>query len=109
MQTAIVAYKTIVNVPKPNGDNMQSGLKKVQAPVPNVAPGEYSATQSVTLTSGTTGADIYYTTDGTQPTLSSTKYSSAISEAATQTIKAIAVKNGMVPSETVELTYTIST
>lgn len=105
----IVAYKTIVNVPKPNGDNMQSGLKKVQAPVPNVAPGEYSATQSVTLTSGTTGADIYYTTDGTQPTLSSTKYSSAISVAATQTIKAIAVKNGMVPSETVELTYTIST
>ena len=105
----IVAYKTIVNVPKPNGDNMQSGLKKVQAPVPNVAPGEYSSTQSVTLTSGTTGADIYYTTDGTQPTLSSTKYSSAISVAATQTIKAIAVKNGMVPSETVELVYTINT
>lgn len=104
----VVAYKTIVNVPKPNGDNMQSGLKKVEAPTPNVAPGEYSSTQSVTLTSATTGADIYYTTDGTRPTLSSTKYSSAISVASTQTIKAIAVKTGMVPSDTVTLAYTIT-
>ena len=95
-------------MPKPHDDYMQSGLNRVAWPTPSVAPGEYSSTQSVTLATTTDGADIYYTTDGTQPTLSSTKYSSAISVASTQTIKAIAVKSGMIPSDTVSLAYTIN-
>mgnify|MGYP001850942230 CR=1 FL=1 len=104
----IVAYKTIATVPKPNGGNMQSGLQKVQAPVPSVAPGEYTGTQSVTLTSATADATIYYTTDGSTPTSASTKYSSAISVASTKTINAIAIKNGMIPSDVVSFAYTIT-
>lgn len=106
---SVVGYKVVVNVPKPNGDNMQSGLKQVAAPTPSVKPGSYASTQSVTLSTTTTGADIYYTTDGSTPTIAGgTKYSTAISVASTQTIKAIAVKTGMVPSAVQEFAYTIT-
>ena len=105
----VTGYLVEVNVPRPNGDNMQSGLKQVAAPTATPAPGSYTGTQSVTLASETTGADIYYTTDGTTPTISGgTKYSAAISVTATQTIKAIAVKSGMIPSPVQEFAYTIT-
>lgn len=67
------------------------------------------ASQSVTLSCSTTGADIYYTTNGDTPSATSgTKYSSAISLTATTTIKAIAVKAGMADSEVLTETYTKS-
>ena len=90
----IVGYKQIAAGVKPNGDNFQTGLKQVAAIV--ATPTANNAT--VALATKTTGADIYYTTDGTDPTSSSTKYSIAISITGTQTIKAIAVKSGMIPS-----------
>lgn len=105
---SIIGYQVVANVPKPNGDNMQSGLKKVATPVPNVAPGTYSSQQTVTLTSATDGATIYYTTDGTTPTSASTKYTTGITVSSTQTINAIAIMSGMVPSDIASLAYTIS-
>ena len=104
----VVGYQVVANVPKPNGGNMQSGLKRVEAPTASVTPGEYSSAQSVTLTSATEDATIYYTTNGDTPTSASTQYSTAISVSATQTIKAIAIKSGMVPSEVSEFVYTIT-
>ena len=62
----------------------------------------------MTLTTETEDAEIYYTIDGTTPTSASTKYSTAISVAATQTIKAIAIKQGMIPSDVAEFAYTIN-
>lgn len=59
------------------------------------------STVTVTLTTSTEGADIYYTTDGSEPTTASQKYTGAFNvtagtkEAVTRTIKAIAVKTGM--------------
>lgn len=106
---SVIGYTVVANVPRPNGDNMQSGLKQVSAPTPSVKPGEYTSTQSVTLTSETADATIYYTTDGTTPTTADgTKYTAAISVSATQTIKAIAVKSGMIPSPVQEFAYTIT-
>jgi hypothetical protein len=79
----------------------------VAAPIFSPAPGTFVTAQTVTLTDATSGAAIYYTTNGTTPTTSSTRYSGAISVSATETIKAIAVVSGYAPSTVTSATYTI--
>lgn len=80
----------------------------VDAPTFSVAAGEYSEVQSVTLSSTTAGAAIYYTTDGSTPTTSSSQYTEAINVGeGTTTIKAIAVLNG-VSSEVASATYVVT-
>jgi hypothetical protein len=76
-------------------------------PTFSLATGTYSGTQSVTLSDTTAGATIYYTTDNSTPTPSSTKYTAAISVTSTETIKAIAVATGFSNSAVASATYTI--
>ena len=83
-------------------------LDQVIAPTSSPAAGTYTSVQSVTLSSSTSGATIYYTIDGSTPTTSSTVYSSAISIGSTTTLKAIAVKSGMTNSTVMSSAYTIS-
>lgn len=52
----------------------------------------------LSIATATDGATIYYTTDGTDPTTSSTAYSAPINFWQNGTVKAIAVKDGMDPS-----------
>ena len=54
------------------------------------AAGTYTGAQQVTISESTPGATIFYTTDGTAPTTSSTPYTAAISVSKSLTIKAIA-------------------
>ena len=82
--------------------------QKVATPAFSPAAGTYTEAQSVTISCETTGATIYYTTDGSEPTSSSTAYSGAITVGETMTIKAIAVKEGMTDSSVASTTYTIS-
>ncbi|MBR6771729.1 MAG: chitobiase/beta-hexosaminidase C-terminal domain-containing protein, partial [Lachnospiraceae bacterium] len=56
-------------------DSPDSVKETVKTPAFSVKAGTYDKAQSVTLTSATAGATIYYTTDGKAPTTSSTKYS----------------------------------
>jgi len=63
-------------------------------PVISSPTGIYETAQNVTLTCNTPGSTIYYTTDGSTPTTSSTVYTSAIPVAQTTTIKALAVSIG---------------
>ena len=85
----------------------------VGAPTFVPAAGTYTENQSVSLSSSTDGATIYYTTDGTTPTAASNVYSGAITvtgtpgERISTTIKAIAVKPGMQNSSVASATYVI--
>lgn len=76
-------------------------------PTFSVSAGTYTEVQSVTLSCTTNGASIYYTTDGTTPSNTSTQYTSAIEVGASMTIKAIAYK-GEDHSEVVSAAYTIN-
>ena len=78
------------------------------SPAMSPAVGTYTTAQSVTLTDATIGATIYYTTNGTTPTTSSTKYTAAIAVSATETIEAIAVASGYTNSTVASGTYTIT-
>ena len=80
---------------------------KATAPTFSVAEGTYNTTQSVSLENTTDGATIYYTIDGSNPTSSSTAYSTAIDVTKTTTIKAIAIKAGLTDSEVSSATYTL--
>ena len=80
----------------------------VATPTFSPAAGTYTAVQNVTISSETTGATIYYTTNGEEPTASSTLYEGAITVDADMTIKAIAVKSGMANSAVATAAYTIN-
>jgi subtilisin family serine protease len=62
----------------------------VSTPTFNPPAGTYGTTQSVTINCATSGATIYYTTDGTDPDDTNLVYSSPISISSSQTLKAIA-------------------
>lgn len=80
---------------------------QVEAPVFSPKPASVGAGTYVTITSATENAVIYYTTDGTQPTTSSTVYTSPIQIMKTTTFKAMATKENMENSRTVEAYYYI--
>lgn len=92
----------------------------VGAPTANPTAGTYAENQSVTFTSSTEGATIYYTTDGSEPTITggvpagtTAQYTAPIAvtgtegQSITTTIKAIAVKDKMQNSSVETFTYTI--
>ncbi|HEY5235502.1 MAG TPA: ice-binding family protein, partial [Rhabdochlamydiaceae bacterium] len=81
---------------------------QVARPAFSKAPGTYFGTQSVTLSSATAGAAIYYTTNGSQPTPQSTLYTGAISVASSQTIQAIATHSGLANSQITTASYKIT-
>lgn len=77
------------------------------APTASLRAGTYGITKSVTLETDTTGAEIYYTTDGSIPTIKSEKYTKAIFISKTCVLKAIAVKHGVIASDVLSVEYTI--
>jgi hypothetical protein len=79
----------------------------VATPTFSPAPGTYLGTQTVSLSDTTSGATIYYTTDGSTPTTSSTAYNGPITVSATETLKAIAAETGYANSSVATATYTI--
>lgn len=90
--------------------SISGATESVAAPSFSPGGGTYGSSQSVTITSATSGASIRYTTDGSTPTSSSgTVYSSAVSIASNTTLKAIAYKSGLNDSSVTSATYIINT
>src|SRR6266404_826592 len=79
-----------------------------QVAMPVLSPGSssFSSPISVTMSDSTSGAKIYYTTDGSTPTTASTLYTGAITVSATTTITAMAAVTGMVNSNIASALYT---
>lgn len=73
----------------------------------SVAEGEVEKGTPVTITCATDGATIYYTTDGTEPTTSSSTYESPLTINNSQTIKAFAAKEGLANSEVASVVYSV--
>lgn len=86
-----------------------SSAATVSTPTFSPPGGNYSSTQTVSISTATPGATIHYTIDGTTPTESSPTYTSPITVSSTTTIKAGAWKTGMNPSAIATATYTIYT
>lgn len=62
----------------------------------SLASGTYEGEQIVSITTPVEGAEIHYTTDGTEPTATSAKYSAPLKISTTQTVKAVSVKNNKI-------------
>ena len=91
---------------------VSTGNYYIQGPPPTFSPGSGTYYTALTVTlSVTSGATIYYTTDGTTPTTTSPSCSSpcAVSVAKTTTIKAMASGGGYAESNIATATYTIAT
>jgi len=112
-------HTAVVTISAKNLDNVTFAVTQVVntqplalSPTADPANGATVANNSfVTLRTETADATIYYTTDGTMPTVDSASGTSVkISgvQGGTVTVKAIAVKNGMRKSATMIATYTIS-
>mgnify|MGYP002521072622 CR=1 FL=1 len=71
-----------------------AGEVTVSKPTFSRAAGTFYSPFNLELRTATTGADIYYTTDGTDPTTASAKYSAPIAISRSATVEAFAVLNG---------------
>ncbi len=73
-------------------------VTSVASPTFDPAPGYFSATQNVTLSTTTAGASIHYTLDGSEPTSSSPQYVSPLAVTSPTTIRARAILGGSAQS-----------
>ena len=69
-------------------------LPPTATPVISLASGAYPSAQTVTISDTQSGTTIYYTTNGSQPTLNSTKYTGPITISSSETLVAAAIAYG---------------
>ncbi len=108
---ALNSSKTVKNLTLPNNRRIVVLAVTLAntASTPTFSPvsGTYTSAQTVTISTATPAATIYYTTDGTKPTVSSAVYGGPITVSSTATIQAIAVANGYVASPVASASYTL--
>lgn len=98
-----------------NGTNLDSAVttgiytvsssNQVSAPVVSPIGGNFVFPQTVSLSTSTAGATIYFTLDGSTPNSQSTVYTDPLSVRSTTTLKAVALKTGMTTSMITETTF----
>jgi hypothetical protein len=77
-------------------------------PTFSLKAGTYAAQETLDISDATSGALIYYTTNGVTPTTGSARYTSAIKVSEDETIKAIAVAPGHAASGMASAAYRIT-
>ncbi|MDR0801923.1 CotH kinase family protein [Fluviicola sp.] len=106
-QTNGAATWKLFLTPTPGTSNAGGINFYTATPVFSVVPGFYSATQNVTITCPDPAATIRYTTDGSEPTSTSTLYSTPVSITTTKVLRAKAFSTNE-PSFTMSGTYFIN-
>lgn len=113
-----VKFAVVLPVDTPNGSIdvhidsvMVYGVTGIEADIvetPVITPGSdiYMNPVTVSIACATEGARIYYTTDGTTPTESSSQYTDPVEISSTCTFKARAFKGGYEASSTATAEYT---
>jgi hypothetical protein len=117
---AINSAKTVKSLTLPKNRNVVvlavdvsgsgSAPPPAATPVFSPAPGVYTSAQSVTLSDSTPGAVIYYTTDGTTPSIHSAMFTAGtpLQINANTTVQALAVASGFSNSAVSSGSYTIN-
>ncbi|MCI9615657.1 MAG: hypothetical protein HFG93_10945 [Dorea sp.] len=108
--TAYVRFKKTKTHKPSEPTTTTNSTNRLVAKPPIITPEdgtEFYESQEVTITHKLDGMTIYYTTDGTEPTLESPIYTEPFEITDTTTIKAFAVKNNMDDSEVATATLTL--
>ena len=100
----VIQFVTVVDNASIEGIEIATAM-----PTFSPAAGDYISAVTVTISSPSPDATIYYTTDETTPTSGSTAYSGPITISTTTTVEAIAIESGGASSEVASATYTILT
>ncbi len=98
---------TAISLPPFSMTVITTAANTVQAPIFSVPAGTYAAAQTVTITDGTSGASVYYTTDGSTPTSSSTLYTGPVTVSSSETLQAVATASGLTASSVTNAAYVI--
>ncbi len=98
-------YKMVADI-----ENNTFVVSLVPVATPEILPngGEISKDQAIYIQCATDGAAIYYTIDGTDPSIESYIYEGEFYLAEDCTVKAIAMKDGMADSEIAEVSFTLA-
>ena len=88
-----------------NTGDMMALEATVNEPVITPSTGLYGYNKLVTITCTLAGANIYYTTDGSIPTSASTLYVNTFNVLLPKTVKAVAVKSGLLDSSVATVVY----
>lgn len=105
--TLIIALSAIFIFSSCKKDKDDEPTPTAADPTFTLPAGTYDHDISVGMTCATDGASIYYTTDGSEPSDSSTEFTSDITITETTTLKAISCKDGYNSSGIVEAEYII--
>jgi len=114
--TAVAAGETTITVRQENNELNDTCTvivtepvqkEKVLTPTASKDSGSVQGGTTIELSTGTANATIYYTTDGSVPNASKTKYTGAITITEDTVIKAIAVKDGYDDSDIATFSYTV--
>ena len=105
---ASVQFTAVSNQVRANKIVVTVGGDGLGAPTIKPAGGTYYNPIEVTITCSTSGADIYYTVNGNDPTTSSTKYTAPFTLSSNTTVKAISSKDGKT-SDVVSAEYVFET
>ncbi|MBQ4394580.1 MAG: chitobiase/beta-hexosaminidase C-terminal domain-containing protein [Paludibacteraceae bacterium] len=104
-----ITIKAIATKSDMTDSDIASATYRLTCATPSISPAAtgFCTSETVTITCATDGASIYYTTNNTAPSTSSTLYTAPFDVTTTSTVRAIAVKSNYTnSSEATSVTYT---